>query len=379
MLAALPPDRIATLPRRMTTPSTRFAGLAAKLFGTAAVIAAMAASLSTPGLASAAPAPKGFLGVNTSWTLTDDDYEQMAASNVGMLRTGYIFSSVKSAKHDSYDWSRFDESAEGAARNGIDMIPVLFGVPPWISTERGATPLGRAETDWRKYLTALVERYGPDGEFWALHPEIPYRPIEVWQVWNEPNSRTWWRPKPDPGEYGKLLALSAETIHEVDPQAKIMTAGIVAEPTNAAAIRGNDFLRGLFKSKAARNATDVVAFHPYAPTTKTVQKQLESARQTLKQAHMARTPIWVTEIGWGSEGPKDHPLIMPEATLEKELAKLLQMAVDQRRRLGLGSLLWYHWQDHPDDLCLWCVSSGLVDSDGVSKPLLDIFSAIARL
>jgi hypothetical protein len=379
MQAALPPDRIATLPRRMTAPPTARAGPATKLVGFALILASLVASLSAPGHASAAQAPKGFLGVNTSWTLEADDYEQIATANVGTLRTGYIFDRVKNDKSGPYDWSDFDENAEGAARNGIDMIPVLFGVPPWISEERGTTPLGKAETDWRKYLTALVERYGPDGDFWALHREIPYRPIRVWQVWNEPNSRTWWLPRPDPKEYGKLLVRSAETIHEVDPKAKIMTAGIVAEPTNAAAIPGNDFLRTLFTSKAVRRATDLVAFHPYAPTAKTVEKQLESARKALKKVHMAKTPIWVTEIGWGSEGPKNHPLIMPEATLEVELGKLLQMAVDERRRLGLGSLLWYHWQDHPDDLCLWCASSGLVDSEGVSKPLLGIFSAIARL
>ena len=47
---------------------------------------------------------------------------------------------------------------------------------------------------------------------------------------------------------------------------------------------------------------------------------------------MERTPIAVTEIGWGSQGPKNHPLIMPEARLETEFRKLLQMAADQRRK-----------------------------------------------
>ncbi len=109
------------------------------------------------------------------------------------------------------------------------------------------------------------------------------RPIEDWQVWNEPNSRTWWRPRPDPKEYGKLLVMSAKAIHAADPQSRVLTAGIVAEPTNSGAIPGNEYLRGLYKSKAARRATDVVAFHPYAPTAQgrraPAQVGAENARQ----------------------------------------------------------------------------------------------------
>ena len=357
----------------------RRAATAGSLLGAILIVAALVAALDAPARAVAAQAPKGFFGVNISSILETDDYGKMAAADVGTLRTGFLYRNAKQHRDDPWDWTSFDELAAGTATNGIDLIPVLYGVPPWISTERGSTPLGRAETAWREYLTALVERYGPGGEFWSQHPEIPARPIRVWQAWNEPNSRTWWRPKPDPKEYGKLLVLSARTIHAVDPKAKIMTAGIVAEPTNAAAIPGDRFLRGLFRSKAVRRATDLVGFHPYAPTTKAVQKQLESARKTLRKSRMAKTPIWVTEIGWGSEGPRSHPLIMPEPRLESEFGKLLRMAVDERRRLGLGNLDWYHWQDHPDDLCLWCESSGLLDVDGLAKPLLGIFSAIARL
>jgi polysaccharide biosynthesis protein PslG len=342
------------------------------------LIAALAAAVAAAP-APAAPAPRGYIGINTSTPLTAESYEEMADAHVGMLRTGWILDIAKQHQGDPYDWSSFDANVEGTAGNGIDMIPVLYGIPHWISTDRGATPIGKAEKEWKKYLTAVVERYGRHGEFWDLHPEIPYRPITVWQIWNEPNSRTWWRPKPDPKAYGKLLALSARTIHRADRKAKIMTAGIVAHPTNAAAIEGNRYLRGLFKSKAARRTTDLVGFHPYAPTSREVEAQLRSARRVLKKSHMGKTPIWVTEIGWGSVGPKSHPLIMSEPKLEKEFAKVLRMAVDRRRKLKLGSFLWYHWQEHPDDICLWCESSGLIDYAGAAKPLLGIFRSIARL
>lgn len=308
----------------------------------------------------------------------------MADANIGSFRTVFPYTAVMlptDDANDPFDWTPFDFYVGETAKAGIDMLPFAYGVPPWISTLNSTTPFvsKAAMKGWNVLLKAMVERYGPDGEFWSLHPEIPYHPVRVWQVWNEPNSRTWWQPKPDPKEYGKLLVESAKTIHSVDPQAEIMTAGIVAKPTNAAAIPGNDFIKALFKSKAARKQTDIVAFHPYAPTVSQVEKQLSEARGVLKKAGMAKTPLWVTELGWGSKGPKDHPLIMTEDQQQRALQGVLRMAADERKPLGLGRFLWYHWQDTPDDpLCLWCQSSGLIEANGTPKPLLDIFSAIAR-
>ena len=303
----------------------------------------------------------------------------MQEADVGVVRSGFEFAQAKSHPGDQYDWSYFDGLVRSTAEKGIDFMPVLFGAPPWISSDVATPPIGSWEGIWTNYVTAVVKRYGSDGAFWSENPEVPKRPIEDWQVWNEPNSRTWWRPRPDPKEYGKLLVMSAKAIHAADPQSRVLTAGIVAEPTNSGAIPGNEYLRGLYKSKAARRATDVVAFHPYAPTTQDVERQLRSARKTLGKVGMKKTPIAVTEIGWGSEGPKNHPLILPEAKLETEFRKLLQMAADQRRRIGLDRFLWYQWQDHPDPICLWCLSSGLIDDGGDPKPLLGIFESIARL
>jgi polysaccharide biosynthesis protein PslG len=342
-----------------------------------------ACAMSRPPVASAASVQPGFFGVDGS-SITGTDFQRMADANIGSFRTVFPYTAVMKTTDnasDAFDWTPFDFYVGETAKAGIDMVPFAYGVPPWISTLNSTTPFvsKAAMKGWEVLLRSMVERYGPDGDFWADNPDIPYHPVEVWQVWNEPNSRTWWQPKPDPKAYGKLLVDSAKVIHSVDPTAQIMTAGIVAKPTNAAAILGNDFFKALFKSKAVRKQTDIVAFHPYAPTVTQVEKQLESARSTLNAAGMAKTPIWVTELGWGSKGPKDHPLIMTEAQQENALGGVLRMAADDRKRLGLGRFLWYHWQDTPDDpLCLWCQSSGLIEADGTAKPLLDIFSGIAR-
>ena len=90
------------------------------------------------------------------------------------------------------------------ARAGIDLLPILFTPPPFRADgrrerEERIRPTGRRT--WAEFASRLVRRYGPDGQFWASNPDLPYHPIRAWQVWNEPNLPVYWPNGPDPAEY----------------------------------------------------------------------------------------------------------------------------------------------------------------------------------
>lgn len=322
-------------------------------------------------------APPGFFGVDTRST-DSADFAEMAAADVGVARTIFPLSAFKHAQDRSYDWGYGDNLLANTARNDIDLIPILYGVPPWISTDLNATPLrGQARGEWRRLLKVLVGRYGPNGDFWAQSPDLPYHPIETWQIWNEPNSITWWGPRPKPREYATLLKRSARTIHSVDPSAAVLTAGIVAEPTNNHAMLGTRFLARLFAVRGVKSASAAVAYHPYSRTVAAVKGQLHAARHVLRRRGAGSMPIWITEIGWGSKGPRDHPLIKTVKGQNRALRDSFEMVLRNRRRLGLARMLWYQWHDGRDDLCLWCESSGLLDPSSRPKGLLRTFARIA--
>lgn len=361
-------------------PTGRGRAEAGKLCLVALSFALLATSLSlgAPDHSEAAKAPKRFFGVHPL-SLGGDDYAAMADANVGLLRISFNFSSTKTEPDAPYDWSQFDAIVAGSANNGIDLLPGLYGVPRWISTKRTAIPLDKARPEWRDYLTALVERYGSGGEFWSLNPTVAYRPIEDWQVWNESNLLNNWKNKPNAKEYGRLLTLSAKTIHAVDPRAQIVTAGIVSDPVNRKAIDGDVYLKSLLKSKSAARATDAIGIHPYTGTVKQVKSQLTAARRVIDRAGLKRTPIWVTEVGWGSGKPGRNPLIVSAAQQKRRLRGTFEMALKKRRRLGLERMVWYQWQDGVDEICGWCETSGLLTANGVAKPLLKVFAGIARL
>ena len=346
---------------------------------TLALLIILAAALCAPARSSAQSleGPPGFFGVSAS-TYKPTDGLQMAAADVGVTRNIFPLQVIKQGKRKPYYWGYTDPIVEMTAQAGIDLIPIVYGPPPWVSHDLNHTVLkGQSKKAWADFLRALVERYGPGGIYWQTHEYTPYRPITTWQIWNEPNSITWWGPRPAPKEYATVLLRSAAAIHEVDPGAQIMTAGIVARPTNKHAIPGKKYTSQLFKQRGVSEAVDILAYHPFAATVGGVRKQLKIARSTLKKRRAADTPIWITEIGWGSKGPSGLDLVKTPAGQKKVLSDTFKMVLQERERLGIGRLLWYQWRDGRDDLCLWCETSGLLDRKSKPKDLLGIFSSYA--
>ncbi len=365
----------------MTAPPTPGARPVGRVAVLAIALLALLAAVVVPGRADAAQAPRGFFGVYPL-NPVPGDYAAMADGDVGMIRTGFPYRQWKADHH------RFDSIVRSAAEQGIDLLPVVVGTD---SSARGATPLDSAvaKANWRDYLTALVERYGPKGDFWSTDGAgVPKMPITDWQVWNEPNSFVNWN-EPSPRQYGELLARSAATIHAADPAARVVSAGVVAQPLDDITEPGADYLRRMFRSPAAAAAADVIALHPYTKGPGSMTKLIRQTRKTMTRAGLGRTPIWITEVGWGAGAPKPKTTrgLTPEVpgrwsqTKAKQRSKLrraLATAVEQRRKLGIGRIVWYQWQDGPDPACAWCVSAGLIRQDGTPKPLLSDFSRIAN-
>ena len=120
-----------------------------------------------------------------------------------------------------------------------------------------------------------------------------------------------------------------------------------------------------------------------------MKKLIRQTRVTMDRAGLKRTPIWVTEVGWGAAAPRPEATsgLTPavpgresetQAKQRQRLRSALRTAIDQRRKLGIGRVVWYQWQDGPDPACGWCGTAGLIREDGVAKPLLRSFSRIAH-
>lgn len=190
----------------------------------------------------------------------------------------------------------YDLLVAGAARQGVELLPILMRSrpEPGLGLKRYAEP---PETDrewdrWRARVRLYAERYGPDGAFWSENPEVPYRPLRAWEVWNEPNlSEFWDRREVDAAEYARLLVETRAVLRSVDPQARIVIGGLTSRHD------ATSYLSALLDEVRACHA-DAIGIHPYAPTAEGAIDHLEAVRTAADAAGAEELPLWITEIGW---------------------------------------------------------------------------------
>jgi hypothetical protein len=350
----------------------------------ALLASAFALLLATPSPAGAADPttpeqpPAGFFGVSGRH-LDFADLNAMDDAGVGIYRTLFHFSLAKPHQNGIYDWTELDKLVGRTAAHDIQLLPLLFGTPKWISPHAAVPPIysASARAAWSRLLSQMTNRYGPRGAYWRLHPLAHYHPITAWQIWNEPNSSSFWGSNPNPTQYAQLVALSADAIHRVDPHATIVSAGLVANPEGLHTIPGPEYLAALSSQPAARAAIDKYGYHPYAENAPGVRDALLAAREALA-ANDPGAPIWVTEVGWGSDFLLGNILLKTPEGQAQALRSTFSMILRKRKRFGVQRALWYYWRDQPDPFCLWCRSAGLLEPDHSTKPAYAAFRRLAN-
>ncbi len=338
--------------------------------------------------AAGARTPKSFFGVTPQRPLDGADFKRMDKANVGTLRFQLEWSGIDPGPGDDYDWSTPDRTIADAAAERIRALPFAFSTPRWVAELDGHdcsanpcgifAPSGGAALDaWREFLAAAVQRYGPDGDFWQENPELPELPIRNWQLWNEQNSPSFYGPKPNVGDYAKLLHAGRRAITTEDKSAEIILGGMFGTPRGGQkpAIAAWDYLAKLYKKDAKRDF-DGVAPHPYAPKFESVLVQIELLRDEMRNAGDGRADLWITEIGWASDGPPNPLNRGPEGQADR-LAETFEYFVKKRKQLNIRNVDWYSWRDDSSagpGLCEWCPFSGLLDDDLAAKPALKAFT-----
>lgn len=348
------------------------------LGGAAIAIAALALQ------AGQAQGAGGLFGtVSAHGTPSQAQFARMASGGVSTLRFVIPWRSLE--RNGSlaelsplfWNWKRTDHIVRLAAREGVDLLPVL--TTP--SSHRLKPPRAAERETWAKVLAALADRYGPGGWLWTLDPLLPKRPIRAWQIWNEQNSPTYWRPAPEPGAYGSLVKLSATALRGEDPAARIVLGGMFGTPHGG---RNRNwyswvFLRRVLRVPGIRSSFDAVALHPYAATLRGVRWQIRRARRVLRRSNAGRIPIWITELGWTHLRKPRNPNVPVPANGERGQARKLNRAFRllraRQRQWRLERVLWFSWQDSAVELgCSWCDKTGLLRRDGSARPAWNHFT-----
>jgi hypothetical protein len=334
-----------------------------------------------------AKAPRTFYGIVPQTHVERSEFKLMGDGGTGTVRAMLSWASVDpSADADDYNWHTFDAIVGDAARNRITVLPFLFGTPNWVArgldgnrcggdcviyAPRGAAAL----TAWREFVAAAVERYGRGGEFWAENPDLPTHPITAWQIWNEQNSKSFYRPRPTAKGYAKLLDTAAAAINARDARADIVLGGMAELAGSRKATAGSKYLRKLYRRKGAKKDFDGVAAHPYGAKLNNLRQQVDGYRAEMKRARDGRASLWITEIGWGSAAG-GNPLNVGKKGQAKRLQQTFRYFVRARNKLNLKLVAWFSWRDSATSICDWCASSGLYTKGLRPKPAWRAFTKL---
>lgn len=312
--------------------------------------------------ARASAVPQGFIGMMADGPLFDpevnlgEQLDQMVASGVESLRVTFNWSTAQ--PYASWrdvplgqaadftdgpgdiptDFRATDQIVALAAQRQLPLLPVVVYAPPWDVSPEGSHVRPVRDAPFGNFLTALVERYGPDGSFWSTNPSIPRQPVTMWQVWNEPDISFYWSTANFAKGYVSLLRVAHDAIKRVDPAATVVLAGLTNDSWRD--------LEAIYKVRGARQLFDVVAADPYTLQPAGVITILSYVRHVMDRYGDRHKPILATEVGWPSalgRTRQNFGINTTERGQASKLRQLMPMLASDRQRLGLAGFYYYTW------------------------------------
>ncbi len=314
--------------------------------------------------AASARVPRGFVGMNLDGPLfpttipgvdISRQMDKMVAAGVESVRVVFDWAAAQPYEHardvPPADVSQFtnvggvptrfaqlDGIVGLAAEHGLTVLPVVIYAPNWDAAAHGPREFAAPKRNkpYGAFIAALIHRYGPKGTFWT--GATPKVPIRMWQIWNEPNIRTFWPLTPISRTYMALVRAAHSAIKAADPHAKVVLGGM----PNYSWLQ----LRSFYKIPGARRQFDVVAAHPYTAQPDGVITILKRVRNVMDSNGDRRKPILADEVSWTSSLGKvkgNLDIATTEKGQAKKIGQLLPLLGRYRRSLDLLGFDYYTW------------------------------------
>jgi hypothetical protein len=330
--------------------------------------------LLAPG-AGAAEAPTEFIGISPQSTPNEADYRLMEESGLRSLRLPLPWAQVEPVNPflEQPNWAPFDFAVKLAAEHGMRVMPFVSASPTWIAPEQRLEPRREWQLRaWASFLRRAVRRYGSGGELWRENPKLPYLPVRRWEVWNEENIVTFGRA--DPAHFAHLIRISGRVIHAADHGAEVILGGLFGRPLQVPPnVSSGDFLSRIYRARRVKDAFDGVALHPYVADAIAMRAQIRNLRRVMRVHHDAGTPLYLTELGWGSASYETRWERGPWGQA-RELDQAFSMLAGHRRSWRIGGVWWFSWAD-ASGACQFCDSAGLLNENREAKPSWYRFNA----
>jgi hypothetical protein len=332
------------------------------------IIVVVLATLTAP--SAHAYLPPGFIGISPQNQGTAKDYKLMQEAGIYNVRLPLFWAAIEpeNPAFTERNWPWFDHEVRLAAEAGLEVFPFITASPKWVTPLGSDLPVAtaRQRRAWASFVRAAVLRYGPGGSFWREEAELPYLPVRQWEIWNEENIVSF-ATRPDPRQFATLIRIAGRVIHRQAPGSDVILGGLFGRPLQIPPnIASGDFLSRFYRARRVKKYFDGVALHPYVADATAMGTQLANLRRIMRRHDDFGTPLYVTELGWGSEsGPTRWQRGLFGQAFQ--LSKSFSMLSANRLRWGVGGVWWFTWSDEGGS-CVFCHSAGLLTDKREAKP-----------
>jgi hypothetical protein len=255
----------------------------------------------------------------------------------------------------------------------------------------------KEEEEFFIWTKEAVKRYGYNGDFWAENPTLPYKPVEAWEVWNEPNlagenpidskaeCEAIGQPyKPEestcvqPERYGSFLVYISAAVQKASEEkagiaTQVLFGGLYLAPGGE---NYETFLLKAYKVPGLYSSYTGLSIHPYGfdpahtqgdKTIAEVETEVTGVRNLLNSGRLPWGPsrsIWITELGWplNSFGDSAHPAVKDQAEQARLLTQSFDWIKSQAATKNIRAVYWYN--DRDIGINNWAYSCGLRDING---------------
>jgi polysaccharide biosynthesis protein PslG len=260
--------------------------------------------------------PSGW-GVNVNLRDMDEEsIDAIAATGAKWIRLDLLWSRVEQ-KAGVYDFSKFDPVIDGVTRRGIRPLLILNYGNKVHNVDAPRTREGRAA--FANYAAAAVKRYRQRGV--------------IWEIWNEPNLKHFWRGAPSADEYAALCRVVVPAIREVSADEWIIVGSTSRFDW--------PFLEKCFEEGVLKDV-DGVSIHPYRDkkAPETVREDWQQLKTMLARYSPAR-PMTMICSEWGYS-------TYSGGVSERDQGQLAMRQYLSNLSSSVPLTIWYSWRDRAE-------------------------------
>ena len=242
-----------------------------------------------------------------------------------------------------YDFRWLDEIADGLLAQGVEpWFSLSYGNRLYTSEAPDVSAVGfcpmfteEARNGWAAYVDAITQHFAGR--------------VKKWEIWNEPNGKTFWRPRqPDAAGYVELARFTAPIVRRRIPDATVVGLGLAGCSMK--------YMEEALKAGLA-DCVDRISFHPYGPLPENAESFVAKVRELMGDRSKT-VKLWQGECGCPSDPKTEGGTDKKGRKWDEQLqCKWLtrRILTDLRLDLDLTSyfttvdLIRYNWGNGPSN------------------------------